>query len=46
MRVSPQKPGSTLHRSGPRLLAASLGYSRMYKEDLLQLDAAMALFDA
>jgi rhodanese-related sulfurtransferase len=28
------------------LLAASLGYSRMYKEDLLQLDAAMALYDA
>jgi hypothetical protein len=28
------------------LLAASLGYSRMYKEDLAQLDAAMALYDA
>jgi rhodanese-related sulfurtransferase len=28
------------------LLAASLGYSRMYKEGLLQLDAAMALYDA
>jgi len=28
------------------LLAASLGYSRMYKEDLVQLDASMALYDA
>jgi rhodanese-related sulfurtransferase len=28
------------------LLAASLGYSRMYKEDLAQLDAAMGLYDA
>jgi rhodanese-related sulfurtransferase len=28
------------------LLAASLGYSRMHKEDLAQLDAAMALYDA
>jgi rhodanese-related sulfurtransferase len=28
------------------LLAASLGYSRMYKEDLAQLDAAMELYDA
>ena len=28
------------------LLAASLGYSRMYKEDLPQLEAAMALYDA
>jgi rhodanese-related sulfurtransferase len=28
------------------LLAASLGYSRMYREDLPQLDAAMALYDA
>jgi hypothetical protein len=28
------------------LLAASLGYSRMYKDDLAQLDAAMALYDA
>ncbi len=27
------------------LLAASLGYSRMYKDDLAQLDAAMALYD-
>ena len=28
------------------LLAASLGYSRMYREDIAQLDAAMALYDA
>ena len=28
------------------LLAASLGYSRMYRDDLLQLDAAMGLYDA
>jgi rhodanese-related sulfurtransferase len=28
------------------LLAASLGFSRMYREDLPQLDAAMALYDA
>jgi hypothetical protein len=28
------------------LLAASLGYSRMYRDDLEQLEAAMALYDA
>jgi rhodanese-related sulfurtransferase len=28
------------------LLAASLGFSRMYKDDLAQLDAGMALYDA
>jgi rhodanese-related sulfurtransferase len=28
------------------LLAASLGYSRMYKDDLAQLDAGMGLYDA
>ncbi|GAA0778344.1 sulfurtransferase [Roseibium denhamense] len=28
------------------LLAASLGLSRMYKEDLVQLDAAMPIYDA
>jgi hypothetical protein len=28
------------------LLAASFGYSRMYKDDLAQLDAGMALYDA
>lgn len=34
----------TLQSAG--LLAASLGYSRMYRDDLAQLDAAMALYDA
>jgi hypothetical protein len=28
------------------LLAASLGYSRMYRDDLAQLEAAMGLYDA
>jgi rhodanese-related sulfurtransferase len=28
------------------LLAASLGYSRMYRNDLVQLEAAMSLYDA
>lgn len=28
------------------LLAASLGLSRMYRDDLAQLDAAMGLYDA
>ena len=28
------------------LLAASLGYSRMYRDDLAQLEAAMSLYDA
>jgi rhodanese-related sulfurtransferase len=28
------------------LLAASLGFSRMYRDDVAQLDAAMALYDA
>ena len=28
------------------LLAASLGFSRMYRDDTAQLDAAMALYDA
>jgi hypothetical protein len=31
---------------GGGLLAASLGYSKMYKDDLAQLEAAMALYDA
>ena len=30
----------------PGLLAASLGLSRMYDEDLAQLDAGLALYDA
>ena len=28
------------------LVAASLGYSRMFKDDLAQLDAAMVMYDA
>jgi hypothetical protein len=28
------------------LLAASLGFSRMYRDDLAQLEAAMPLYDA
>ncbi|HVI90447.1 MAG TPA: sulfurtransferase/chromate resistance protein [Dongiaceae bacterium] len=35
--LSPQAPG---------LLAASLGLSRMYRDDLEQLDASMSLYDA
>jgi hypothetical protein len=35
--LSPQSAG---------LLAASLGFSRMYRDDLQQLDATMALYDA
>jgi rhodanese-related sulfurtransferase len=35
--LSPEAPG---------LLAASLGLSRMYKDDLAQLDAGIALYDA
>jgi len=35
--LTPQVPG---------FLAASLGFSRMYKDDLEQLDAAMSLYDA
>jgi rhodanese-related sulfurtransferase len=38
------RPDLTPQSAG--LLAASLGYSRMYREDLPQLDAAMALYDA
>jgi rhodanese-related sulfurtransferase len=34
----------TPHSGG--LLAASLGYSRMYRDDLAQLEAAMSLYDA
>ena len=37
LELTPQSAG---------LLAASLGYSRMYRDDLAQLDAAMALYDA
>lgn len=35
--IAPQSAG---------LLAASLGFSRMYREDLAQLDASMGLYDA
>jgi len=37
LELTPQSPG---------LLAASLGYSRMYRDDLAQLEAAMPLYDA
>src|SRR3712207_749978 len=35
-----------LARQSAGLLAASLGFSRMFRDDLPQLDAAMALYDA
>jgi len=35
-----------LEPEAPGLLAASLGYSRMYKDDLAQLEHAMGLYDA
>jgi rhodanese-related sulfurtransferase len=38
------RPDLTPQSAG--LLAASLGYSRMYRDDLAQLAAAMALYDA
>jgi rhodanese-related sulfurtransferase len=38
------RPDLTPQSAG--LLAASLGFSRMYRDDLAQLDAAMALYDA
>jgi rhodanese-related sulfurtransferase len=37
LQLTPQSPG---------LLAGSLGYSRMYRDDLAQLEAAMPLYDA
>ena len=37
LELTPQSAG---------LLAASLGYSRMYRDDLAQIEAAMALYDA
>jgi hypothetical protein len=37
LELTPQSPG---------LLAASLGYSRMYRDDLAQLEATMPLYDA
>jgi hypothetical protein len=38
------RPDLTPQSAG--LLAASLGTSRMYRDDLAQLEAAMALYDA
>ena len=38
------RPDLTPQSAG--LLAASLGYSRMFRDDLPQLDAAMSLYDA
>jgi len=38
------RPNLTPQSAG--LLAASLGYSRMYRDDLAQLDAAMSFYDA
>jgi rhodanese-related sulfurtransferase len=38
------RPDLTPQSAG--LLAASLGYSRMYRDDLAQLEAAMAFYDA
>jgi len=38
------RPDLTPQSAG--LLAASLGYSRMYRDDLPQLDAAMGFYDA
>lgn len=38
------RPGLALEAQG--LLAASLGLSRMYRDDLAQLDAGMVLYDA
>ena len=38
------RPDLTPQAAG--LLAASLGYSRMYRDDLPQLEAAMGLYDA
>ena len=38
------RPDLTPQSAG--LLAASLGYSRMYRDDLAQLEAAMGLYDA
>ena len=35
-----------LEPEAPGLLAASLGYSRMFKDDLVQLEHAMGLYDA
>ncbi len=44
--AAPTRPGSTWRRKSAGLLAASLGLSRMFRDDLAQLDAAMLLYDA
>ncbi len=44
--AAPIPRGSTWRRRRPGLLAASLGLSRMYRDDLAQLEAAMGLYDA
>jgi hypothetical protein len=38
------RPDLTSQSGG--LLAISLGYSRMYRDDVLQLEAAMSIYDA
>ena len=42
----PTRRGLTWRPKPPGLLAASLGLSRMYADDLAQLEAGMALYDA
>jgi hypothetical protein len=42
----PTPPGPTWCRKRPVLLAASLGLSRMYADDLAQLEAGLGLYDA
>ena len=44
--AAPTPPGPTSRPRRPGLLAASLGLSRMYADDLEQLEAGMALYDA
>ena len=44
--AEPTPRGSTWRRRRPGLLAASLGLSRMYADDLEQLEAGMLLYDA
>ena len=44
--AAPTPPASDLAPEAPGLLAASLGLSRMYADDLEQLEAGMVLYDA
>ena len=44
--AAPIRHGPTSTPQSAGLLAASLGYSRMYRDDLQQLEAAMGLYDA